>query len=87
MTKKKMTREAAEAKCLLLDELQVKLLTKLWAEFEKSENYNTSSNAREIFSAVNFLPKTTALVLELAWAKAEKMYLFVVNCLANSNTN
>lgn len=68
VSKKKITREAAEAKYLLLDEYQVKLVKKLWPEFEKLDAENrTAYNARVLFTALNNLPKTTSLLLELIW--------------------
>lgn len=72
VNKKKMKREAADAKYLLLDEHQVTLLKKLWQEFTKLETYQTASNAREFFNAVNYLPKTTSLALELVWPVTAK---------------
>jgi hypothetical protein len=81
VNKKKMKREAADAKYLLLDEHQVTLLKKLWQEFTKLETYQTASNAREFFNAVNYLPKTTSLALELVWpvtAKRPDFHSYVV---------
>lgn len=73
VTKKKITREAAEAKYLLLDEYQVKLVKRLWAEYEKLDVSDRNSKAREIFNMLNYLPKTTSLVLELVWPVIAEM--------------
>jgi tRNA uridine 5-carbamoylmethylation protein Kti12 len=64
---KKLTREKAEEKYVLLDTVQLPLVKRLWTEFQKVGNPAGHSNLSNLFDNVKNLPKTSAFILESIW--------------------